>query len=278
MRFSPCLRGCFCRAHLSTQTIHVFPVLTGVFLDELSEAYLYVGFPRAYGGVSLRNSGKSLINPFSPCLRGCFLFRPFLWYRWIVFPVLTGVFLDRAKRQRWVWCFPRAYGGVSIYYICSTSWCWFSPCLRGCFWHLQQDVIPLLVFPVLTGVFPVIIKPNMRIICFPRAYGGVSAFIDSWPTLKEFSPCLRGCFQTIGFANTWEWVFPVLTGVFLYVLCCPSSHLRFPRAYGGVSWAQQGWTRSDWFSPCLRGCFCTHHSVARGGKVFPVLTGVFLPS
>ncbi len=113
-QFSPCLRGCFLTSHKKHWTSLVFPVLTGVFLLRDLVSNILVGFPRAYGGVSILMFSKGMELQFSPCLRGCFLVNVSLHTISPVFPVLTGVFPTRTPSAKLFSRFPRAYGGVSV--------------------------------------------------------------------------------------------------------------------------------------------------------------------
>ncbi len=172
--------------------------------------------------------------------------------------------------------FPRAYGGVSKYYRLLQNRIPFSPCLRGCFLYHLCDISQSLVFPVLTGVFLQGICSSKGYFGFPRAYGGVSTVYKYVSQGLMFSPCLRGCFQTQNWRMLSIPVFPVLTGVFPFIVIFILSSPCFPRAYGGVSFRWLAIPYVHAFSPCLRGCFLTCFNLLFFAKVFPVLTGVFL--
>ena len=90
---------------------------------------------------------------YSPCIRGCFPgSSDFIGWE-TVFPVHTGVFLQRPLSLLTIIRIPRAYGGVSFMYATVYDKYKYSPCIRGCFRSESLVQGRYEVFPVHTGVF-----------------------------------------------------------------------------------------------------------------------------
>ena len=93
--YSPCIRGCFSDKVDLQNKRTVFPVHTGVFLSIDTARTASKSIPRAYGGVSPYEYEEYDCMEYSPCIRGCFRIALCVNACTGVFPVHTGVFLDR---------------------------------------------------------------------------------------------------------------------------------------------------------------------------------------
>ena len=110
----------------------------------------------------------------------------------------------------------------------------------------------------------------------PHARGGVSGgeIIKPHPMLS--SPCSWGCFTWIAPLRRGDWVFPMLVGVFLYLMDGKRLFIGLPHARGGVSSSRSSCVSQRSSSPCSWGCFLIREVKDLIHLVFPMLVGVFL--
>ena len=213
-------------------------------------------FPRACGGVSVIAIDGKVFNVFSPRMRGCFPVRGFCGLPPQLFPAHAGVFPKALRIPLSLPIFPRACGGVSNDSSMSSSGCYFSPRMRGCFRWAEYRYFPGTLFPAHAGVFPCPPLPEELPSTFPRACGGVSVPQSAGLFVSGFSPRMRGCFRAISSRHFLNKLFPAHAGVFLHRF--RGLHLRLR------------------FSPRMRGCFRVLGLERAQEKLFPAHAGVFL--
>ena len=87
------MRGCFYQNAPTTYQNKVFPAYAGMFLGLALPLFLYKGFPRVCGDVSVAVLDKRLREAFSPRMRGCFSDASAKKDQSKVFPAYAGMFL-----------------------------------------------------------------------------------------------------------------------------------------------------------------------------------------
>ena|GEM_PF-5675631 len=131
--YSPRLRGCFQACRWCDDHREIFPASVGVLLRSLHSSGHGLYIPRVCGGVSSPDATRSLIDGYSPRLRGCFLLPSYVTIEQTIFPASAGVFPAWPPSSRPHRHIPRVCGGVSL-----SGWQLrrrerYSPRLRECF-------------------------------------------------------------------------------------------------------------------------------------------------
>ena len=130
---SPHTRGCFYIDGIGYVIETVFPAYAGVFPAPSLLRPPLSSLPRIRGGVSRENLTDSPCVRSSPHTRGCFLSRPPMRFRRMVFPAYAGVFPGLTMPHALPFSLPRIRGGVSFWYTYAGSVHKSSPHTRGCF-------------------------------------------------------------------------------------------------------------------------------------------------
>ena len=171
---SPREWGCFHDHFLTHKHDHVFPARVGVFLFSHILTLVFLGLPRASGGVSDLFLPRPLLAPSSPREWGCFLNAALSSLHSVVFPARVGVFLPDYQDDHLHPRLPRASGGVSQYRVELATRIRSSPREWGCFCYHRPAIHCATVFPARVGVFLIDQDEKKELFGLPRASGGVS--------------------------------------------------------------------------------------------------------
>ena len=212
---SPCTWGCFQSHSIIHSSKRVFPMHVGVFLPIGDITPEKARLPHARGGVSILCVLISEHNMSSPCTWGCFGMLCYNTSINKVFPMHVGVFPCAPAFVVPNPSLPHARGGVSVKPIGTNTAGTSSPCTWGCFYLPKHRQVPVLVFPMHVGVFPVQGLCQRSRSSLPHARGGVSENVSMKSSPLMSSPCTWGCFSSLfrHFVNLP--VFPMHVGVFL---------------------------------------------------------------
>ena len=125
-----------------------------MFLQDARNSTAESSFPHVYGDVPNAVSKPLQYGAFSPRMRGCSRCRDDRIFAIFLFPVYTGMFLQRHTLLDGYTPFPRMYGDVPKIVTETTLLRDFSPYVRGCSRLKPCPKRFQLLFPVYTGMFP----------------------------------------------------------------------------------------------------------------------------
>ena len=207
----------------------------GVYLQNITGAWVCRSFPHACGGVPSSQNSWQAHQQFSPRMWGC-----------------TGVRSDYELRHN---VFPTHVG---VYRI-------------GCSYGFQKTP----VFPTHVGVYRFKFAAWFSVESFPHACGGVPTTLDYFEISCPFSPRMWGCTLTGCSAECARTVFPTHVGVYLRPTPQPHNESRFPHACGGVPEMVSRGTVAHAFSPRMWGCTASVNLTTNKAGVFPTHVGVY---
>ena len=148
--------------------------------------------------------------------------------------------------------------------------------MRGCFQDQRKNEKRHQVLPAYAGMFPRILFAGVLMLSSPRVCGDVSYPDGFDPSCLEFSPRMRGCFESDHQIRYRGSVLPAYAGMFPRSCCLPIMATSSPRVCGDVSRSKSFAETRSWFSPRMRGCFQLITRLRDASNVLPAYAGMFL--
>ncbi len=190
-------------------------------------------------------------------------------------PARAGVFRVRRRPGRRATGGPRASGGVPANPALGYRLTLWSPRERGCSARRRRGHRDRLVVPARAGVFRTQDTRHSRILCGPRASGGVPGTGSGVTGTSMWSPRERGCSVVGVDHHHGHVVVPARAGVFRSRTPAQTFRSGGLRASGGVPVSADASQPGQEWSPRERGCSAPGQAGAYGQSVVPARAGVF---